>query len=339
CKLATQGLSVEAVVAACLGATTADVTHYRTPDAMDDLDAVRQALGYDRIDVWGGSYGATAVYVYLRRHPETVRTWVVDGPTLLDVPVFERWSSSAQRALDLLHKRCHASRACARAFPTWYERFPALLAKLARRPVKVGTLTLDAALVAGTIDELTANVASATDVPFLLAKAERGTYTPLVLAYYRLPSGSPGEVALMPWAIMCTEPWATRDPAKVAADAAHSNLRYSEPAFALLAKQVCDAWPKVDTSGEDWSRVQSELPGLVLVGGADPKDPPTNSAGVTQVMPNAKVITVPGGAHGVSQEGCLPQLLDRFFERGTAQGLDTSCAAKALVPYPPFRLR
>jgi pimeloyl-ACP methyl ester carboxylesterase len=76
---------------------------------------------------------------------------------------------------------------------------------------------------------------------------------------------------------------------------------------------------------------------LVLVGGSDPKDPPANTAGVTQAMPNAKVITVPGGAHGVAGVGCLPRVIDEFLEAGTARGLDTSCVS--LTPYPRFRVR
>ena len=115
CTLATLEGTIADLVAACLGQVDADVNMYRTPEAMDDLDAVRQALGYGQIDLYGGSYGATAAQVYLRRHPETVRAIVLDGVTLLDIPVFERWSSSAQRALKLLDKRCRADRCCARS--------------------------------------------------------------------------------------------------------------------------------------------------------------------------------------------------------------------------------
>ena len=51
----------------------ADPTLYTTPIAMDDLDRVRAAMGYERVNLWGGSYGARAALVYMRRHPERVR--------------------------------------------------------------------------------------------------------------------------------------------------------------------------------------------------------------------------------------------------------------------------
>src|SRR5947209_3456358 len=51
----------------------ADLTLYTTPVAMDDLDDVRAWLGYDRIDLVGGSYGTRAAQVYVKRHGEHVR--------------------------------------------------------------------------------------------------------------------------------------------------------------------------------------------------------------------------------------------------------------------------
>jgi pimeloyl-ACP methyl ester carboxylesterase len=55
---------------------------------MDDLDEVRQALGYERINLYGSSYGGMAAQYYLRQHPDHVRTVVLDGVTLVDVPIF-----------------------------------------------------------------------------------------------------------------------------------------------------------------------------------------------------------------------------------------------------------
>jgi len=335
CKLATLTGTAADLVAACLGQVHADVTMYRTPQAMDDLDAVRTALGYGPIDLYGVSYGATAVQVFLKRHPEAVRTVILDGVTLLDIPVFERWSSSAQRALDLLHRRCKADRACNTAFPRWYERFPALLARLAHKPVKLGNVSVDAASTAGTVDELTASAQGAARVPFTLAKAEAGSYKALareIVLYGTATDASP----VMPFAIKCTEPWAARDPARAAANAKGTYMSYGDPASALLSAQICGAWPKVDVSGEDWSRPRSAVPALVLEGGADPKDPPANAAGVVEAMPNAKVVLAPGQGHGIAALGCLPVLIDRFLQRGSAVGLDTSCAR--LTPLPSFRL-
>jgi pimeloyl-ACP methyl ester carboxylesterase len=327
-------------VRGCILATGADVTHYRTPDAVDDLDAVRQALGYGKIDLYGVSYGGTFVQVYLNRHPETVRAAVLDSATLLDIPVFERWASNAERALKLLHKRCSADRLCAHAFPVWYERFPDLLAGLSqrRRHVRVGAydVVVDAASTSSTIAQMTASALGAAQVPFALARAEAGKLRPLAQEIAR--QGEPaGPIPIMPRAILCTEPWAAWDPARAWADAKSTYLRYSWLTAAYANQQVCDAWPKVDTGAEDWTRPGTALPVLALVGGADPKDPIGNVAGIQKAMPNSRVVVVPGQAHGVAAVGCMPFVVADFLERGSVKRLDTSCVS--LIATPAFRLR
>ena len=58
---------------ACQAKYDADLTLYTTPIAMDDLDDVRAFLGYDKINVYGGSYGTRAALVYMRQHGDRVR--------------------------------------------------------------------------------------------------------------------------------------------------------------------------------------------------------------------------------------------------------------------------
>ncbi len=69
---------------------------------MDDLDDVRAHLGYDRINLYGGSYGTRAALVYVRQHGARVRSMVLDGvaPTDMRIPLFA--ARDAQRALDKL---------------------------------------------------------------------------------------------------------------------------------------------------------------------------------------------------------------------------------------------
>src|SRR5262245_48819190 len=84
----------------------ADLTQYTTSLAMDDLDDVRAWLGYDRINLFGLSYGTRAALVYLRQHPEHVRTITLLGvaPTYLRMPMYH--AQAAARAIDLLLPEC-----------------------------------------------------------------------------------------------------------------------------------------------------------------------------------------------------------------------------------------
>jgi pimeloyl-ACP methyl ester carboxylesterase len=324
---------------ACQTALGADFTRYGTVDAVDDVYAVVTALGYRKIDLWGGSYGATAAQVYLNRHPGSLRTLVLDSGTLLSVPIFERWGSNGQRALDQIAARCAAQKACAAAFPTWKADLPTLLARLSVTPVQVDVagapVTLDGDGVAGTVQAMSRSAESAEEIPYAVAHAVRGDYQPLARAVLALARGS-DERLVMFYSITCNEPWAAWDPARSAADAAGTYLAESYAHAGELNSLVCSRFPHRDESPADWRNPRSNVPTLVLVGGADPQDPIGNIAAIRQAMPRARVLVAPGLGHGVGYDPCVNRLATRFLERGTSTGLATGCLH--LITTPTFRV-
>ena len=102
----------------CMEEFDADLTLYTTPIAMDDLDEVREALGYDRINLIGGSYGTRAALVYMRRHPESVRAAVLDGVVPFEMQLPRYMGRDAERALELMLTDCERDDACRAAFPS-----------------------------------------------------------------------------------------------------------------------------------------------------------------------------------------------------------------------------
>jgi pimeloyl-ACP methyl ester carboxylesterase len=77
--LETDSQAVQAIVRRCLEELEADPRFYTTFIAMDDLEDVRQGLGYEQINLYGVSYGTRAALVYMRQHPQRVRAAILDG--------------------------------------------------------------------------------------------------------------------------------------------------------------------------------------------------------------------------------------------------------------------
>ena len=121
----------------CLAGYDADPRFYTTPIAMDDLDDVRRFLGYDRINIYGGSYGTRAGLVYLRQHGDHVRAIVLDGVAPPDMRLPLYFARDAQRALDRLLADCAANASCAAKYPRLADRVRALFARLEAEPVEV----------------------------------------------------------------------------------------------------------------------------------------------------------------------------------------------------------
>ncbi len=314
----------------CLARSRGDPRLYGTRAAMDDLDAVRAALGYDQIDIYGTSYGATAAQVFLKRHRHSVRTITLDGASLLGVPFYARFARNAQHALAQVAKRCAAAAGCARAFPHWPATFARLVRTWNKHPVhRTAKLTMTGDELAGVVQTMLLDAGKAASIPLVVARAAAGDYGPLNEQI------EPGVVEnqVMFWSIWCNEPWVGLG----AKGPWHTDFDgYTAKTIAGYRK-ACGVVPKRAEPPSAWTLpVRSEVPLLVLAGGADPQDPVANLPRLRATFPNARVIAVPGYGHAVGQYGCLGGLVSDFIDRASAVGLATRCV-RAIDP-PPFDL-
>ena len=181
----------------------ADVTQYGTRMAMDDLDAVRAALGYRQLDVIGSSYGATAAQVYLTLHPASVHTLILAGGTAIDVPFFGRYAVNAQRALDQLANYCSAQPDCRKAFPNWEHQFGELVKAWNAHPVHGRS----GDELASVVHVMLLDGTKAVSIPLVISRAAAGDYAPLEHA----GSGDLNPSLGLMSSIWCNEPWTGLD--------------------------------------------------------------------------------------------------------------------------------
>lgn len=109
---------------------TADLTRYTTEIAVDDLEEVRQALGYGPINLYGTSYGSRVAQVYMRRHPGSLRAVTLKGIVPPSMAMPETHARAGDDAWKALVARCNEDDHCRRAFPTLDADFRSLLARL-----------------------------------------------------------------------------------------------------------------------------------------------------------------------------------------------------------------
>jgi pimeloyl-ACP methyl ester carboxylesterase len=295
---------------------------------MDDLDAVRAALGYRQLDVIGNSYGATAAQVYLKLHPSSVRTLILAGATAIDVPFFGPYAVNAQRALDQLAKLCASDPACRKAFPLWERQFGALVKAWNAHPVH--GMTGDQ--LASVVHVMLLDLEKAVSIPLVVSRAAEGDFT-------RLEDFGPGDldvdVGRTSLSIWCNEPWTGLD-AKGPWGTDFDG--YTTAKIAAFRKD-CGSIPKRAEPRSLWTLpASSPVPVLALVGGADPQDPVTNLSALKQHFPDSRTVTFPHLGHQWSGVGaCFDQIVTDFVERGTTEGLDTTPCDGAVV-VPPFEL-
>jgi pimeloyl-ACP methyl ester carboxylesterase len=317
-----------------------DVRYYTSAIAADDLDDVRAALGYDLIDLYGSSYGATLAQYYLRQHEAHVRAVVLDGGTLVDVPIIEVMAARSQEALERVFARCEADPGCHGSYPDPARDLRRALRRLSRQPVRTDAvdygsgkhviLTSDS--LAGRMHELLVTGRSG-EIPRLLRATAAGDFQPLtslVLAALRQPD--PTQLGMF-WSIECSEAWAAHERDRIAEVGAGS---YYLPVMLEAGRNIdlgCSLMPRVAARAGDGRPVRSNVPVLLLNGTLDPQDPPANVADAATELPNSLVI-VATQAHTFGHVGCMPDVVTAFIEAGTVKGLDTTCVDG--LPTPPF---
>jgi pimeloyl-ACP methyl ester carboxylesterase len=331
--------AVAAYVRRCFARLGSEVRFYTSAVAMDDLEAVRRALGYDRIDVYGASYGATAAQLYLRLYPHAVRTLILDGGSLLSGPIYEGLAPNAERALRVQLARCSEEPACRRAFPRTRSELAMLLERSARRAQPYGrTVTIDADAVARTIHALSLAREGVPLIPQIIHRAALGDYVPLAREYVdRVGPGLDVRARLaMSFVVLCSESWARFDPIKVRRSSAGSYLAGVAESRARLFTEACRFVPRGVVPAGSSGLVPTHVPVLILAGSADPQDPPANMRGWRTFFPDGRLVVVPGAAHVVIAEGCVAIIAARFVDSGTTRGLHTACVRR--IEQPPFEL-
>jgi pimeloyl-ACP methyl ester carboxylesterase len=304
-----------------------DATQYGTRMAMEDLDVVRAALGYRKLDVIGSSYGATAAQIYLNLHPSSVRTLILAGATAIDVPFFGRYAVNSQRALDQLAKLCASDSTCRTAFPGWERQFGELVKAWNAHPEHSMTGDEFASIVHVMLLDGTKGVS----IPLVVSSAAKGDYGPLDDA----DSGDLDvELNLMSKSIWCNEPWAGLD----ATGPWGTDFDSYTTARIAAFRQVCSSVPKRDEPRSLWTLPKSSpVPVLALVGGADPQDPVTNLSDLKQHFPDSRTVIFPHVGHSFGIGGCVDQIMADLVARGTTKGLNTTLCDGAVV-VPPFAL-
>jgi len=107
-----------------------DLRHYTTVLATADLEAVRQQLGAERINLIGASYGTRVVLDYMRQFPPRVRRAVLDGVAPPDMVLPQASALDTQAAFDALLQACERDAVCGERHPRLRATWQAVLANL-----------------------------------------------------------------------------------------------------------------------------------------------------------------------------------------------------------------
>lgn len=316
-----------------------DLRFFTTTLAMQDVDAVRQALGAPQVNLVGASYGTRAALEYLRQFAPAVRRAVIDGVAPPDMALPSSASGDNQAALDAMLVACERDADCQRRYPGLRADWAAVLARLPHDTVVVHPLTGELQPVRLTRETVLGSVrgplyapALAAGLPYAVQQAARGRFEALLGLSTMLGGRGPNRLAEgMHFSVVCAEDMG-RPPGATSPPGADFGS-----AFAELYQQACAFWPRGEVQPTFYTVPASAAPVLVLSGGLDPVTPPRHGERVARALgAKARHVVVPHAGHGVMNLACMRDVLFRFIDApddAAAHAVDAGCAAN--IPRPP----
>ena len=318
----------------------ADLRFYTTTDAVADLEAVRKAIGADRVNLMGVSYGTRVAQQYAMHHPDAIRSIVLDSPVPNTIKLGNIFARNLEDALALQFAQCTKVAACKDALGDPRAELETLLTSLRAQPATVryrDAVTgeqreglLRAESVAGLVRMYAYMPAAAALLPKLIHEANNGRREDLMALAQMIAGSMQDSMAIgMQMSVVCSED-------------GDSMVSRAEDAGTVLGNlmprgmaAMCAAWPKGKVPADFNRPLATKVPALVLAGEFDPVTPPRYGEEIAKSLPNGRLFVLRGQGHSVLGAGCMPKLFAQFVEKADAKALDGSCLDK-LGYTPPF---
>jgi len=328
-------------VEACLESLSGDPRYYTTSVAVRDLEHVRRALGYGKLNLYGVSYGTRVAQHFMRRFPESTRSVILDGVVPPEVALGPGIATNAQAALDALIERCSGDPGCSERFPDLERAFDELHQRLKENPVEVEINDPDdGSRIRQQFSEL--DFASAVRLssyspttlailPLLIDAAWREErYEPLAAQARMSERMLDNMVSVgMHNSVVCTEDAPFFDASAITDESLHET--YLGRTVLDMLELTCGIWPEGYRDPDFKEPLRSNIPALLLSGEFDPVTPPAYGAQAAAGLGNSLHLIGPGQGHGLAPLGCVPRLLARFVETASVDQLDTGCFDKLTV--------
>lgn len=313
----------------CRRSLDADTTTYTTTEAINDLEAVRKALGVEKWNLLGGSYGTRKALTYMRMYPEAIRSVVLDGVVSQDEALSASHEANLQSTLSRIFDLCEQDEACAESFGDAEQQMWKFLDSLKEQPVKLRlqnsstgdfeelTMTRDFAVVALRMFSYAPETMGL--IPLMVSMANHGQ--PETMAFQAqmvMSSLTQGINNALEMSVTCAE-----DVPFLPENTGVTNSLFGDDLFTQLRAR-CELWDSVTVDPSFKEPVSSDIPTLLLSGEYDPVTPPEFAERAMETLSNAQHLVAKGQGHIVSTRGCMSKIVTAFIKDPETE-LDTKC--------------
>jgi len=313
----------------CHASLDADTRFYTTTIAIEDLESVRQALGIEQWNIYGGSYGTRKGLTYMKLYPDSIRTAVLDGVMPQQEAMAAAHETNLQNTLKNVFRLCREDEQCQERFGDAEQQMWTLLQSLEEQPIEMRLpnpssgdyetfeLTRDFAVIG--LRMFSYSPETMGMIPLLVSLANHDQPQNLAQQAFMVTSSLTDNLNnALELSVVCAE-----DVPFLPQKQNTQNSLFGDEFFEMMSSR-CDYWDAdvVDASFKD--PVVSDIPTLLLSGEYDPVTPPTFADVAMETLSNAQHLVAQGQGHIVANRGCMPKIMTAFI-KDPAEELETEC--------------
>ena len=322
----SEGGSVEKALTGCFERLSqkVDLNEYNSKNNATDFDLVREALGYEKWNLLGISYGTRLALTIMRDHPEGVRAVLIDAVVPLQVDVLGEVGKSGYRAFRETFAACTEDPDCASAYPDPESQLLTVVQALQDEPQALD-LFIDGEVFANFLFQLMYSPFGVEIVPLLIDQAANEDFE-----FFERLATATGEAEAtsqfsfaMHLSLQCKE----EIPFSSAAEYDAFDAEVPQALRAVLTGneylEFCEYWAVDPADAIENEPVESDIPTLVIAGRFDPITPPAFAEAAAASLSNSQYVYIENESHGASGSPCASMMISQFFN---APGEDVSTA-------------
>lgn len=318
--------------------------YFNTTQAAKDIEVVRKALGYQKINLYGASYGTRLAQEVMRNSSDSLRSVVLDSVIPTSVDRVAHSPKSIQESLKKIFKACESQKDCKKKYPKLEDTYKKTLAKLAKKPVTITMKGQSTPLDAITLQSLVIGSmytpSGIGEIPGMIVAARDGKKDVI----------ESSTAVRMADNIADTLTWAAFYSNECPGEVAYSDSKKltaalkAAPEFGTALSAIpgisskdifglCRNMKLNKPAPKENEAVKSNVPTLLLAGEFDPVTPSSWLPQVTKGLSRNSSFVVKGASHGTGlTTQCGYKLVVQFMNKPTKK-IDSGCVSKGNITF------
>lgn len=320
-----------------------NLAHYTTAQNAGDVAAVREALGYEAINLYGISYGTRLALTVMRDYPVGIRSVILDSTLPIDVDPVGEEPGNTEAAFEQLFVTCAEDILCSVAYPDLEHTFFATVERLNQEPIQLSasgtavkadiTLNINGDQLAQMIFQMMGNPMALAQIPGLIYDVRDEDYRMLKSLLFVPVDLSQADLSspAAQYSVACADAYSSASPPADDGDRRALFRRIGQFGDGVFST-ICQQWGGL--SEQDKTPAESAIPVLILAGDHDHLTPVLWAEQAAATLSQSQILRIAGASHALTllNKACVSAITTAFVH-APQQLLDTACLSE-LKPEP-----